>query len=143
MIPYASMFGAALVATATWVLCGQAEPGEPAVEKELGSPPDFELRIPATHPYLTLTCQDIERAKDRASRWDWAKQAIERCRSEADDVRRPWDKLPDKGDTEHRSIARRLFSAGLAYALSGEDRATRSGPATDSSPMRPLSAPCR
>lgn len=122
MIPYRIMFGA-LVATATWVLCGQAEPAEAAVEKEVGSPPDFELRIPATHPYLTLTCQDIERAKDRASRWDWAKQAIERCRSEADGyVRRPWDKLPDKGDTEHRSIARRLFSAGLAYALSGEDR---------------------
>ena len=35
-------------------------------------------------------------------------------------VNKPWDKLPDKGDTEHWKHAQRLFSVGVAYALSGE-----------------------
>ena len=33
---------------------------------------------------------------------------------------KPWGQLPDKGDTEHWSVASQLFSAGLAFAFSGE-----------------------
>ena len=62
----------------------------------------YGLCFPRTHPYLALTPQDVKRAKDRAARWDWAKRAIEKCRSEADGyVNKPWDELPEKGDTEH------------------------------------------
>ncbi|MHB8900663.1 MAG: alginate lyase family protein, partial [Thermoguttaceae bacterium] len=89
------------------------EPGEPG----------GALQIPKAHPYLTLTSDDIQRAKDRAAEWEWARKALAGCREEADRyVGKPWDKLPDKGDTEHWSVASRLFSVGLAYALSGDVR---------------------
>lgn len=92
-------------------------------EQDPSTQPNSGLRIPKMHPYLALTPDDVERAKDRAARWDWAKQAIAKCRSEADGyVEKPRDKLPEKGDTEHRNLARRLFSVGLAYAFSGEPR---------------------
>ncbi|HUT90850.1 MAG TPA: heparinase II/III family protein [Thermoguttaceae bacterium] len=124
-----------LIAVVMPALPDRAKTAEPAVDKGAGfrlwevrgrdanEPPNSELCIPKTHPYLALTPQDVERAKDRAARWDWAKQAVEKCRSEADGyIGRPWGKLPDKGDTEHWNVARRLFSVGLAYALSGEPR---------------------
>lgn len=134
MVDHQIVFGA-WITIAMLALPDQARPAEPAVEKEsdirprqsLGfdevAHPDSALRIPEVHPYLALTPEDIERAKDRAAQWDWAKQAIERSRSEADRyISEPWGKLPGKGDTEHWNVARRLFSAGLAYALSGEKR---------------------
>ncbi|MEK7408656.1 MAG: heparinase II/III family protein [Acidobacteriota bacterium] len=83
----------------------------------------LELRIPAKHPYLALTPEDIARARERAGRQEWAKQALAKALSDAGaHVQRPWGKLPEKGDTEHRNLANRLFSAALAYALSGEMR---------------------
>lgn len=85
--------------------------------------PGGGMQIPQAHPYLTLTSDDIKLANDRASQWDWARNALARCRQEADRyVDKPWDKLPEKGDTEHWSVASRLFSVGLAYALSGQPR---------------------
>ena len=122
---------AVLIAGSVLALVHQAKTAEPAADRatsfplweppEQGTdaPPKSGLRIPKTHPYLALTPQEIERAKDRVAHWDWAKQAIQNCRSEADGyVSKNWDKLPDKGDTEHWNVARRLFAAGLAYAFS-------------------------
>jgi hypothetical protein len=95
-------------------------------DQDANAQADSGFCFPETHPYLALTPQDVERAKDRAAHWDWAKRAIEKCRSEADGhVDKPWEGLPEKGDTEHWNVARRLFSVGLAYAFCGEPRYAR------------------
>jgi len=78
-------------------------------------------QFPAQHPYLALTPADSARAKERAAQFPWAKKALEKV---ADDARgavaKPLGKLPEKGDTEHWSIANRLQSVALAYGLTGE-----------------------
>jgi len=82
-----------------------------------------ELRLPAKHPYLTLTPHDVARARERAAKWEWAKKSLENCCAEANrHLSQGWDKLPEKGDTEHWGRARRLQAVGVAYALSGEPR---------------------
>lgn len=86
-------------------------------------PLKLDLRIPKEHPYLALTPADILRARDRANRFPWAKQVFEKSLSDANGyISKPWGRLPEKGDTEHRNIGGRLFSAALAYALSGDQR---------------------
>jgi hypothetical protein len=87
------------------------------------NPVRLDVQIPQQHPYLALTTAEIERAKDRMSRLAWAKQVYDKCLREADaDLGRPWDKLPPKNDPGHWRVASRLFSTGLAYALSGDKR---------------------
>jgi hypothetical protein len=87
------------------------------------NPVRLDVQIPQQHPYLALTAAEIERAKDRMRRFAWAKQVYDKCLTEADaDIGRPWDKLPPKNDPGHWRVASRLFSTGLAYALSGDKR---------------------
>ncbi len=81
------------------------------------------LRFPAEHPYLTLTPQDVARAKDRAAREIWAKETLNQCLQRAADLAaKPLGKLPDKGDTRHWQVADHLYAVGLACAFSGEKR---------------------
>ncbi|HWQ52049.1 MAG TPA: heparinase II/III family protein [Bryobacteraceae bacterium] len=80
-----------------------------------------KLNIPEKHPYLTLTPAEIATARQRAGQSEWGKRVFDKAVNDArQHIRQPWGKLPAKGDTEHRAIANRLFSAALAYALSGE-----------------------
>jgi len=77
----------------------------------------------AATPVFGLTAADLERAADRIRRLVWAKRIYDKCLGDADaDIGRPWDKLPAKDDPEHRRVPSRLFSTGLAYALSGDKR---------------------
>jgi len=86
-------------------------------------PARLDVRIPEQHPYLALTPADIALAQERTRQLAWAKRIYDRLLSEADaDMGRPWDKLPKKDDREHWQVASRLFSTGLAYALSGDKR---------------------
>jgi len=100
-----------------------------AVAAEAAPPPRYvsavslDLHIPAAHPYLTLTPDDIARAKDRAARFPWARQTMQNCLDKAQQiVAAPPGRLPQKGDAEHQEFAQRLFAAGLAAAFSGEKR---------------------
>jgi hypothetical protein len=82
-----------------------------------------ELSIPAQHPYLALTPDDIARAEGRIARFAWAKQSLANLVNQADDiVRRPLGKLPEKGDDAHHGIGSRLFTAAVAHALTRERR---------------------
>ncbi len=85
--------------------------------------PSLSVRFPSQRPYLTLTPQDIAKAKERVAQFAWAKQALQNLVNEANNiVAKPFGKLPEKGDTEHRSIAGRLFTVALAHAFTGERR---------------------
>jgi len=96
-----------------------AAPDRQAADKE--DLANMTAQFPAQHPYLALTPADSARAKERAAQFPWAKKALEKV---ADDARgavaKPLGKLPEKGDTEHWSIANRLQSVALAYGLTGE-----------------------
>lgn len=103
-----------------FIYCGS---GSAQTAASYGNPVKLNLRIPARHPYLAVTPADIERAKARIARLDWAKLAYAKLLSEADhNLATSWDKLPAKDDEKHWAVAGRIFSAGLAYSLSGEKR---------------------
>ena len=90
------------------------------------NPARLDVRIPQQHPYLALIPVDVVRAKERVGRWVWAKRVYDGHLSEADtNIGRPWDKLPNKDDREHWHVASRLFSTGVAYALSGDKKYAR------------------
>jgi len=83
----------------------------------------MSIRFPSRHPYLTLTPQEIAKARDRVARFPWAKQALQNLIDEANGiVSKSPGKLPEKGDTEHWSVARRLFTVALTYAFTQERR---------------------
>lgn len=87
------------------------------------SPMAYDLRIPAKHPYLTLTPAQIEHAKQRAAASPWAKQQMDRIFADADGlIAKPWGQLPPQANVQHRSLGGHLFSVGMAYAFSGEKR---------------------
>jgi hypothetical protein len=86
-------------------------------------PVRLELRIPARHPYLLITSDDIARARARAAQFPWARQTLQNCLDKAQlIVAAPAGKLPAKGDAEHQQYAQRLLAVGLAAAFSGEKR---------------------
>lgn len=113
-----------------WLCCGLAALrvahssfGQASGRTTYVNPVSLDVRIPQQHPYLALTAADLERAADRIRRLVWAKRIYDKCLGDADaDIGRPWDKLPAKDDPEHRRVPSRLFSTGLAYALSGDKR---------------------
>ena len=87
------------------------------------SPVSLELRIPARHPYLSLTPELMERARQRAAASPDARRQVDRILADAGAlIAKPLTPLPPRADTEHRSIGTHLFRAGLAYAFSGERR---------------------
>lgn len=75
----------------------------------------LQLRIPERHPYITLSPDQIRRARQN--------EQSRRILAEADKwIQQPWKALPPRGDVEHRAIGSRIFNAALAYAFSGEKR---------------------
>jgi hypothetical protein len=101
---------------------GSAESAATSQPREVASV-QTALRIPAQHPYLALAPEDIARAKQRAAQFPWAQQALKNLLKDADGiVAKPLGKLPEKGDGAHRGTPGRLFTAGLAYAFTGERR---------------------
>ena len=81
------------------------------------------LNIPAQHPYLALTPQDIAQAKERVAQFGWAKQSLTNLIEEASGiVARPLGKLPERGNEAHWGISQRLFTAAVAHALTGDKR---------------------
>ena len=83
----------------------------------------MDVRIPAKHPYLVLTPEQIAHAKQRAATSPWAKDQMNHILSEADGaIARPWGQLPPRASTQHRGIGGRLFSVGLAYLFSANPR---------------------
>jgi hypothetical protein len=99
-----------------------ASPAAPAWPHYANTMP-LDLRIPARHPYLTLTPDQIEHAKQRAQREPGLKQQLDQLLSGADAiVAKPLGKLPPRADVRHRSIGGRLFTVGLAHAFSGDSR---------------------
>jgi len=81
------------------------------------------LCLPERHPYLALTRQDIARAKERAAKFPWAQRAMKRLVDEANGVvAKPFGKLPKQGDWGHRSLSSRMFTIGVAHALTGDRR---------------------
>jgi hypothetical protein len=80
----------------------------------------LELRIPSAHPCPALTPELIERARQRAATSPMAKEQMDRVLAQASGLlAKPWGQLPARANEEHRAICGRLFTAGLAYALSG------------------------
>lgn len=94
-----------------------------AAETSVSKPPvQFQLQIPAQHPYLALTPADISKAKTRAAQYAWAKESLARCLSEADRaIGQSWGKL-EKDQGDHRQRSYQLHRAALGYAFSGEQR---------------------
>ena len=83
----------------------------------------LDLRIPAKHPYLVLTPDQIEHAKERARSSPWAKHQMDHILSEsAGYIDKPLGQLPPRANTQHRAIGARLFTTGLAYSFSGDQR---------------------
>jgi hypothetical protein len=83
----------------------------------------MDLRIPAKHPYLVLTPEQIAHAKARAASSPWAKEQMSHILSEADGyIAKPWGPLPPRASTQHRGIGGHLFTVGLAWSLSGDRR---------------------
>jgi len=81
------------------------------------------MRIPDRHPYLTLTTEDVARARDRAARLPWARRAMKNLIDAANrEVAKPLGKLPKQGDWGHRSVSGRLLAVGVAHAMTGDRR---------------------
>lgn len=146
---YRRMLFVVLIAGSVLALVDQGKAADPTADEAVGflmwenrdqdanAQPNCGLRIPDTHPYLALTPQDVERAQDRAGRWDWAKQAIEKCRSEADGhVNKPWDKLPDKGLDTGAQIRRNRWFAQRPPAKETETDLNRASPQSSVLPIR-------
>jgi len=78
-------------------------------------------KFPARHPYLAVTPEDVERAKERAARYPWAKETLKNLIQDARKrAARPLGKLPPKGDQAHWGIAAGLLQVGLGHAFSGD-----------------------
>lgn len=84
----------------------------------------FDLNIPEQHPYLALNPRQIEHARKRAASEPWAKREMDRLLADADALvaTSPWGQLPPQADVRHRALGSHLFSAGMAYAFSGNPR---------------------
>jgi hypothetical protein len=83
----------------------------------------MDLRIPAKHPFLVLTPEQIAHANELARTSPWAKQQLDHILSEANSaVAKPWGQLPPRASTQHRGLGSRLFSVGLAYSFSWDKR---------------------
>jgi len=85
----------------------------------------LKIHFPARHPYLALTPQEIDRARQRAATLPWAKKQMDAIFARANRTManaKPWTQLPPIGSGEHRVISRKLFAVAMAYSFSGKVR---------------------
>ena len=110
---------------------------------------ELHFRIPAAHPYLALTPDDVARASDLAARLPWARQSLEELRGRGRAiVAKPLGKLPAKGDRCTRRLpsicspsAWRTPFPGIRGLPSGRRRAAGLCRAVSASAVHPGTMP--